>query len=92
MDIELKYKHFSPFAFSLVCLFVNQSVKRGRERKDEEKDQRGRERERERDMRDENGERRDERECGSHNDTAAFNCHVSYLKANLTVLSRQRLK
>ena len=35
--------------------------------------------------------RREEEECLSHNATSVFNCNMSYLAVNLTVLSRQTL-
>ena len=66
---------------------------RGRGREIEEREIKEKERER-REIKKEERERggREERVCGSHNTTSTFNCHMSYLIANLTVLSQQRLK
>ena len=38
------------------------------------------------------GDEEEDRECGSHNVTLAFNCHMSYLIANLMVMSLHILK
>ena len=57
-----------------------------KEEKRSRRDQRGGEIEIKKEEREK--ERRWERKCGFHNATSSFNCHMSYLTPNLTVLSR----
>ena len=63
-------------------------VRDERENKEEERERRKETVMQEREIKEEERER-DERVCGSHNVTSVFNCHMSYLTINLTVLSRE---